>query len=86
MIFFIYGVYSAILLVFDLIDSRRYKGCVYLRADNLSNIEDAMYTVFMRHPNTEIYIVETQYTDNEKSSVISMLCSKYDFVHSISEE
>jgi len=86
MIFFVYGVYSSILLVFELLDSRRYKSCVYVDADKVNNIEDAMYTILMRHPNTEVQIVESPDTDSEKSTVISKLCERYDFVYSISEE
>ena len=86
MIFFVYGVYSSVLLVFELLDSRRYKSCVYVEADKVKNIEDAMYTILMRHPDTEVQIVESSRTDEEKSSVISKLCEKYDFVYSVREE
>ena len=85
LIFFLYGVYASVLLIFDLVDSKRYIRCVYVRADKVSNIEDTLYTIFMRHPNTEIYIVYPPDTDSETVSVISKLCSKYDFVYSIEE-
>lgn len=83
LIVFVYGVYSGIMLVFDLIDAKKYKRCVYIDSMKVTDVEDALYTAFMRYPDTEIFIVYSDDTDSETKKIISRLCKTYDIVYSV---
>ncbi len=85
LMFFCYGIYSFIMFIFDIIDSRRYRHCAYIDSDKVSDLEDAVYAVLLKNPNTEIYIVYHGTTDDTTKKLISMLTKRYDIVYSVED-
>lgn len=85
LLFLCYGIYCFIMLIFEIRDNRRYRRCAYIDAQKVSDVEDAVYTIIMRHPDTEIYIVYHNNTDEGTKKVISTLCRRFDIVFALEE-
>jgi len=80
-----YGVYSFIMLIFELKDSKRYRRCAYIDEAKVGDVEDAVYTVILRNPDTEIFIVYHNDTSDDTKNIINALAKKYDIVYSIED-
>ena len=82
-VFFFYGFYSAIIRIFEMIDNRKFTHCVFIDAQKIPSIEEAVYTAILHHPDREIYILNHDNTPDDEKEVIANLCKRYDFVYSL---
>lgn len=80
-----YGVYSLIMLLFDIRDAKRYRRCAYIDEAKVEDVEDAVYTVILKYPDTEIFIVYHNDTSDETKSLINALAKRYDIVYSLED-